>query len=100
MHKNNSYFEKEIYRYCDENVGEKVLSSVFINLWHEEESIIKKDLMGLTEKIINNLIKNEVLIEIEKPEELESHYGYYEIRPHKNLIKNKGYMKKKLKLLD
>ncbi|MCX6749923.1 MAG: hypothetical protein NTZ83_00530 [Candidatus Pacearchaeota archaeon] len=87
MREDYSYFEKEIYRYCDENIGEKVLFSVFTNLWREEEFIIKKDLIGITEKIINDLIKRGILIDMEKPEklegfyELESPYGYYEIKP-------------------
>jgi hypothetical protein len=45
------------------------------------------------------LIKEDVLIEIRKPEELESPYGYYEIKPHKDLIKNNGYIIKKMKIL-
>ena len=55
--------------------------------------------MGLTEKIINNLLKKGILIEIEKSERLESPYGYYEIKPHDDLVKNNGYMKKKMKML-
>lgn len=78
----------------------RVLFSLFTNLWHEEKFIIKKDLVGITEKIVNNLIKEGVLIEIRKSEELDSPYGYYEILSHKDLIKNNGYIKKKMKMLD
>ncbi|MEK6833586.1 MAG: hypothetical protein AABY32_06085 [Nanoarchaeota archaeon] len=99
MREDNPIFVNEIYKYCDKNIGEKALFSVFTNLWPEEKFIIKKDLMGLTEKIINNLLKKGILIEIEKSERLESPYGYYEIKPHDDLVKNNGYMKKKMKML-
>lgn len=99
MREDNPIFVNEIYNYCDENIGEKGLFSLFINLWNEEKFIIKKDLIGITEKIINDLIKEGVLIEIEKPEELESPYGYYEIKPHSDLVKNNGYIRKKMKML-
>ncbi len=99
MREDNPHFVNEIYKYCDENIGEKGLFSLFTNLWYEEKFIIKKDLIGITEKIVNNLIKDNILIEIRKPEELESPYGYYEIKPHSDLIKNNGYIKKKMKLL-
>lgn len=102
MREDNSYFINEIYKYCDENVGVKTLFSIFTNLYYEngeETHIDKKDLVNLTEKITNDLIKNNVLIEIMKPEGLESPYGYYEIQPHKDLAKIKGYIKTKMKLL-
>lgn len=106
MREDNSHFVNEICRYCDENVGEKALFSVFINLWdenkflNEDKGIHKKNLIGLTEKIINDLIKKDILIEIRKPEKLDSFYGYYEIKPHADLVKNNGYLKKKLKYLN
>lgn len=99
MREKNSHFVNEIYKYCDENVGEKVLFSVFTNLYNEEKFIIKRDLVGITEKIINNLIKEEILIEIVKPKGLESFYGYYEVKPHEDLMKKNGYIKKKIKML-
>jgi hypothetical protein len=100
MHKKYSNFEKEICIFCDENVGAKGLFSVFLNLWDEKKPFSKKNLIGLTEKIINDLIKQEILTEIEKPEELESPYGYYEILRHEDLIEKNGYIRKKLKYLN
>lgn len=102
MREYNSHFVNEIYKYCDENVGGKALFSVFTNLYNENGEathIDKKDLVKLTEKTTNNLIKRKILIEIMKPEGLDSPYGFYEIMPHENLAKINGYMKSKMKLL-
>lgn len=102
MHEKNSHFVNEIYKYCDENVGSKTLSSVFTNFYNENGEgthLDKKDLVKLTEKITNDLIKEGILKELEIPEEFECPYGYYEIMPHKNLAKINGYMKSKMKLL-
>jgi hypothetical protein len=52
MREENPRFVNGIYRYCDENVGNKVLFSLFINLWNEDKFIIKKDLIGITEKLL------------------------------------------------
>jgi hypothetical protein len=90
----------EIYKYCDKNIGSKALSSVFTNLYTENgegNHLDKRDLVKLTENITKDLIKKGVLIEVNKPEEFECPYGFYEIKPHEDLIKKNGYIKKKLK---
>jgi hypothetical protein len=102
MREKNSHFVNEIHKYCDENVGGKALSSVFTNLYNENGEGIhldKKDLVKLTEDITRDLVAKGVLIEINKPEEFECPYGYYEIMPHENLAKINGYMKSKMKML-
>jgi hypothetical protein len=102
MRQDNSHFVNEIHKYCDENIGIKTLSSVFVNLYNENGEgthLDKKNLVKLTEYITRDLVLKGVLIEINKPEEFECPYGYYEIMPHTNLAKMNGYMKSKMKIL-
>jgi hypothetical protein len=86
-------FEKRIYEFCDKNVGEKALFTYFSYLWPaskedfpEEDSISPRELQQGTIKLLNLLVKKEVIKEIDKPEELESIYPFYEILPHTPLI--------------
>jgi len=99
MRQDYSHFKKQIYNYCDENAGEKVLFYAFINLWDEKYPVIKKDLIGVTEKIIRELIKGNILTEIEKPGGLDTPCAYYKINSHEDLIKKNENLKKKMKLL-
>ena len=63
---------ENIHRYCDENIGEEVLSIAFMNLYPEPEKdappifeeINKKDLACYTCGIINNLLEMNVLEEV------------------------------------
>ena len=90
MHKKE--FRENIYRYCDNHVKEKVLSTVFNNLWIQSvQEISPQDLEILTNGIINdlgkdNLKRKKVLEEIPKPYDLDVPYGMYEILPHERLI--------------
>ncbi len=80
-------FRKEIYKYCDDNVGEKILFTGFTNLYIQlEHEITPKNLASLTSEIIHELIGRKILIEV--PKEFESVYGMYEILPHEKLIKD------------
>lgn len=79
-------FKKEIYKYCDKNVGGSCLFLGFTHLWFsKKEKITPKDLAFLTSKIINDLIGKKVLVEI--PKKFENVYGMYKILPHEKLIK-------------
>lgn len=118
MHKDNSYFKKEIYNYCDKkdyihfvreiysycdkNIGEKALFPVFTNLWNENgeyNPITKKDLAVLTSKIILRLLKRKVLKEIPKDEKSQNPYGLYKISFHKNLMRYDEFAQKESKLV-
>jgi hypothetical protein len=93
-------FEKEIYSYCDGNSGKKILFPAFMNLWNENNKILRRDLAVLTSKIVLDLEKIGVLEEIRKPKKLESPYGYYKVKPHKELVKNNNHIKKRFKWLN
>ena len=81
-------FEKKIYSYCDENVGEKFLFPIFVNFWPEENCLIrKKNLAMITSEIIENLINKNVLKEI--PVEFGNGYGFYEVLKHRRLTSKK-----------
>ena len=92
-------FRKEIYAYCDKNVGEKALFYAFMNLWHENEPITHRDLMSLTERILKELLKKNILVEIQKPEELQTPFPYYKINPHEDLIQKDNFVRKRMELL-
>jgi hypothetical protein len=95
-----SEFEREIYSYCDANSGKKILFPAFMNLWNGENYICKKDLAVLTSKIISDLEGVRVLVEVRKPKRLESPYGYYRVKPHKELIKSNNHIKRKFNWLN
>lgn len=87
MHKLKEQFRKCICKYCDNNIGEKLLFPAFTNLYSQlKHEIAPKNLGVLTSEIVNDLIKRKVLIEV--PKEFENLYGMYRILPHKRLIKN------------
>jgi hypothetical protein len=81
-------FEKKIYTYCDNNIGNKVLFSGFEWLYTEPEKVIPRDLVNLTGIIVRDLVEKNILKEVPKEKaEHESVYGLYEILPHEKLIK-------------
>jgi len=86
-------FRENIYRYCDNNVKQEVLSSIFNNLWIQSvQEISPKDLTTLTGGVINDLVRDGILKEIPKPSNFDVPYGMYEILPHNKLIDdNKKY---------
>ena len=78
-------FKENIYKYCDNNIEEKVLFSVFTYLSPElGKEIAPKNLAVLTSKIVNDLIAQKIIIEI--PKKSDNPYGFYEILPHENLL--------------
>lgn len=98
--KDYNRFKEKIYNYCYENAGQKGLFSVFVDLVYEGDFVKKRNLVHKVEKITRELVEEGILVEIEKPENLESPYGYYKINPPKDLSKVNGYLVKKLKYLD
>ena len=83
MNKNYIKFVREIYSYCDENIGERILFPFFMNCWPESDyTIQKRDLASLTSKIVNRLISEKVLKEVKK--NFDNVYGMYEILRDKN----------------
>ena len=85
-------FEKRTHEYCDNYVGEKVLSTAFSNLWIQSISpITPKDLVTETSKITSDLVKRSILIEVKKKSNPDNpvynFYPMFEILPHKRLIK-------------
>jgi hypothetical protein len=99
MQKGYYHFVREVYSYCDENRGEKALLPVFVNLWEEEFKIDKKDLTAMTSRIINRLVKKEVLIEIPKYGGFHVPYGLYEILNYEeNLTRQDDLSQKRTKL--
>ncbi len=83
-------FRENIYSYCDNNIKEEVLSTVFNNLWIQSiQEISPKNLEILTSRIINDLVKEGVLREIPKPSNfIDIPYGMYKVLPHNGLIKD------------
>ncbi len=80
-------FRDNIYSYCDNNVKEEVLSTVFNNLWIQSvQEISPQNLETLTNGIINDLNKRRIIREIRKTPDFDVPYGMYEILPHKRLI--------------
>ena len=79
-------FRKEIYRYCQDNISEEILFTGFAYLWPRQNSDISpKNLAKLTSQILNNLIKEKIIVGV--PKEIESVYGMYKILPHKKWVK-------------
>ena len=74
-------FRKKIYRYCQDNIGEEILFTGFEYMWPWQNSDISpKNLAMLTSRILNDLIKEKIIIEV--PKEVESVYGMYKVLPH------------------
>ncbi len=78
--------KERIYRYCDDNIGNKILFTGFEWLHLKYEKITPKDLVNFTGIIVRDLIGKKILREVEK--EFESVYALYEILPHEKLIEN------------
>lgn len=85
--KSFSEFKEKIYKYCDNNIGNKILFLGFESIYTSHDKITPKDLVNLTEIIIHDLIEKNILREVEK-KEYESVYALYEILPHEKLIKD------------
>lgn len=93
-------YEQNICRYLDENVGEEVLSIVFMNLYPESGKRNKRSLAEHTSKRINSLIWRGYLIEIKndaspKPPERNTPHGIYRILEHPRLVDEPGFGKGK-----
>jgi len=102
MHKGYVHFIREIYTYCDKNVGEKALFPVFVNFWDENgdvEYVSRKNLAKLTSEIISRLLDKKVLMEIPKDNKSHNPYGLYKILPHENLMRYDEFVQKKSKLV-
>ena len=92
MQEKEKQFKENIYKYCYGNIGKEVLFTGFSYLWpflkKEEEEVRKrpiapKDLAVITSKIINDLIKQKIIIEV--PKKFENVCGMYKILPHEKL---------------
>ena len=79
-------FEENIYRYCDDNVKEKILFTGFTWMFPEYEKIAPAELANITSIFVYDLVKKKILKNITK--NFESLYGLYEILPHERLVKN------------
>lgn len=101
-------FETNIYRFCDENIGAKVLFPLFRGLYppifendSSESDICHKILAQHTSRILESLVKFGIIREIPLPVKIDTEYGflvsnvnvpyfsgypYYEILPHPPLI--------------
>lgn len=88
-------FRENISKYCDDNIGERVLFTAFTHLCplpkkSDKKSIVDslspKNLSSLTSRIVNDLIDEGILKEVNKPDDLRTGYGRYEILPHEKLI--------------
>ena len=100
MHKRKDKFAREIYRYCDKNIGYNVLFPVFTNLYTESGKRNKTSLARYTSKIVNELMWEGILKEVSKEfwedDEFSIHYGFYEILKHDNLLEeDKTFSKSK-----
>jgi hypothetical protein len=99
MQKGYVHFVREIYTYCDNNIVEKALFPVFVNLWGEENHTSGKDLAVMTSGIVSRLLDKKILMKISKENIFETPYGLYKILPHENLIKHDFITDRKMKLL-
>lgn len=93
------HFVREIYKYCDENKGQKVLLPVFVNLWDEDCPKSRTDLTVMTSKIISRLLHKGILIEIPKSERFHVPYGLYKILNYEeNLVREDDIGQKRTRL--
>jgi len=92
MQEKEKQFKEDIYRYCYANIGKEFLFTGFSHLWplltKEEEDarkrpIVPKDLVVITSRIVNDLVKQEIIIEI--PKKFENVYGMYKVLSHEKL---------------
>jgi len=120
-------FEINVYKFCDENVGERVLFPFFMSMWPYERLEVEryqdayyvnkdgkpeisvrtmstKDIANIASRIVNELIKFEVVEEVPLPVKVDTEWGflvsnvkvpyfsgyaYYEILHHSPLIERK-----------
>ena len=72
-------FKELIYEYCESHAGENALFPVFVNLSSKlEMKITSQNLVILTNKLVNDLIKTGRLKEI-KNNKFETVYALYKI---------------------
>jgi hypothetical protein len=93
-------YVKSICEYIDNNVGRKVLSIVFMNLYPESGKRDKRSLAKYTTEIINKLSSKNVLEEIKntptfKLPERNTPHGTYLIKEHPRLVDEPGFGKGK-----
>ncbi len=94
MQKKEKQFKENIYEYCYDNIGKEVFFTAFTHKWplltKEEEAgkrpIAPKDLAVITSRIVNDLVKQKIIIEV--PKKFENVYEMYKILPHEKLCKN------------
>lgn len=79
-------FRKEVYRYCDNRVGEEVLFPVFPNLWLTSgyTPVAPKDLVSLVGGITSDLVNKGVLERLP----VGGFYEMYKILPHERLTED------------
>jgi len=91
MQEKEKQFKESIYEYCYDNIGKEVLFTAFTHKWplltkEEEEAgkrpIAPKDLAVITSRIVNDLVKQKIIIEV-VPKEFENVYKMYKILPYK-----------------
>jgi len=79
-----------IYEYCDNNVGKKVLFPGFRHLYissknDSSQDIIPQEITNLTSKILNELTERKILKEVKIPKGFSTPYAMYKISRHKKL---------------
>jgi hypothetical protein len=86
-------FITNLYSYCDNHVGERVLLPAFVNLWNgeffngdEKEEITKQKKYVNTCRLVNKLVSDKILKEVPKQKGFESIYPRYQILKHEDLI--------------
>jgi hypothetical protein len=80
--------KERIYKYCDDNIGNKILFPGFVFTgfdWLYHNKISPQNLTNLIGIIIRDLTEKKILKEVEK--DFESLYAMYEILPHEKLFK-------------
>lgn len=91
------FFIKNIYSYCDKNIGDEFLFPYITSLWDEQYKIKKRDLTKLTSKIISRLMhKNPSVLREIKSSASETVYPFYKVLPHKKLLWEENPLKRKL----
>lgn len=79
--------KERVYRYCDENTGNKILFTGFIFTgfdWLYHGKISPRNLTNLIGVIIHDLTEKKILREV-REKIFESVYPLYEILPHERL---------------
>lgn len=82
-------FQNNIYKYCDENVGKKILFPAFRHLYpifrDDSSFLAPKEITTLTNEILNELNAKEILKEVNTPDGFVTGYPMYEILEHNKL---------------